>query len=479
MAATSGRIVSIHGQHFPPLIRHSDFRQSDARPAGHAAPRASAAIVAPPREEADILAQLLCRLTQEEGPQGFAEAVARDIAAAFPPATCFLVLKRVSGYLVEAISRQDAVVFEADLSGLLSSLSNEPLEVIEDLSLLSFWNEREGGISRIGRTAFASSHLVDGETSIVLCLWPEGCRPSERDARLFRVMAQAGHEATLRLKSERERNFQMAKFRQGQKLEALGQLASSIAHEINTPVQFVTDNLTFLRDILPDLMARASGGGVSGDERVEALLKEAPDAIQDAIAGMEQIARIVRTMRGVSHPGMREVISCDVNAALENAATLCRGDLKQVADVYLDLDRSLPSIEALAGELDQVWLNLIVNALHALRKSEAVALGGRGFLTLRTRHEYRDTIIVEVEDSGCGIESAIVDRIFDPFFTTKDVGEGTGQGLAIVRDIIVNRHGGRIDVISTPGEGSCFTIVLPVKKGLDPASDILGRRPAA
>nr|WP_246270844.1 ATP-binding protein [Hongsoonwoonella zoysiae] len=168
-------------------------------------------------------------------------------------------------------------------------------------------------------------------------------------------------------------------------------------------------------------------------------------------------------MRGLSHPGSGVAAPCNVNEALEGTTIICRNDIKHVADVILDLDPALPEIEAYSNELGQVWLNLVVNAVQALKVSRQVRGGERGFIAIRTRHEQPHEIMIEIEDSGVGITAENLERIFDPFFTTKDVGEGTGQGLAIVHDIVVTKHGGRIDVISRPGEGTCFTIILPTK----------------
>ncbi len=266
---------------------------------------------------------------------------------------------------------------------------------------------------------------------------------------------------------------------QAHKLEAVGQLAAGIAHEINTPTQYIGDNIRFLGDGFADLgrvlahvgeMVRAARGGAVPPERiaelaslleeaeVDYLREEIPAAIRQALEGIEQVATIVRAMKEFSHPADEEKQPVDLNRALQSTLTVSRNTWKHLAQVNLDLEPALPPVQGLAGQLNQVFVNLIVNA------AQAIAARGddtkKGAITIRTRYD-GDEVEVAVEDSGVGIPEAVSDRVFDPFFTTKEVGEGSGQGLSIAHAIVTRGHGGTIRFHSTPGEGTTFIVRLP------------------
>jgi len=288
---------------------------------------------------------------------------------------------------------------------------------------------------------------------------------------------------------------------QTQKLESVGRLAAGVAHEINTPAQYVGDNLSFLQTACADLislfepyralLAAARAQGLLADE-VAAISKREDEIdasfleeeIQSALAqsreGVERVAEIVRAMKDFAHPGSTEKEPTDVNAMVSSTVTVAASELKYVADVALDLDEALPLVPCLSGELKQALLNLVVNAAHAMAEGSG---DDRGTLTIRTRRaarEERDGVAIEIHDTGPGIPEEIRDRIFDPFFTTKEVGKGTGQGLAIARTAIVAKHEGRIDVRSAPGEGTSFTLWLPLDEASTARSDTgSSNRPAA
>ncbi|HEY6261270.1 MAG TPA: ATP-binding protein [Nitrospiraceae bacterium] len=269
---------------------------------------------------------------------------------------------------------------------------------------------------------------------------------------------------------------------QAQKLESIGHLAAGIAHEINTPTQFVGDNVRFLSDSFSDIgrlieqyrsLLTAAKTGACPDTLIETcdatnrgadveyLLAEIPKAIEQTLEGIDRVATIVRAMKDFSHPGSTEKTAIDINRAIESTVTVARNEWKYVADLHTDLDRSLPPVPCLVGEFNQVVLNMIVNATHAI--ADAVkGTGGKGTITISTSR-VGDFVEVRITDTGMGIPDSIRHRIFDPFFTTKEVGRGTGQGLSIARSVVVRKHGGSIAVDSEVGKGTTFLIRLPLK----------------
>jgi PAS domain S-box-containing protein len=265
---------------------------------------------------------------------------------------------------------------------------------------------------------------------------------------------------------EQERDRLALELRMAQKLEAVGRLAAGVAHEINTPMQYISDNVTFLSesvDDLADVISAYRADRVRGDEvaaEVEAdyLLTELPKAMQRSRDGLKRVTNIVRAMKEFSHPTTDAHTSADINKALETTLEVARSEYKQVAVIELNL-APLPLVHCNIGELNQVFLNLVVNAAHAIEAAGKDVSSGR--IRIATSHVGAE-LHISLEDNGCGIEPHNLDKIFDPFFTTKEVGKGTGQGLAISRSIVVDRHGGAFDVHSIVGTGTRFTIRLPV-----------------
>jgi PAS domain S-box-containing protein len=257
--------------------------------------------------------------------------------------------------------------------------------------------------------------------------------------------------------------------RQAQKLEAIGQLAAGIAHEINTPTQYVGDNLRFLKESFGELSTLLAQVVMVGGEPASKLLSEAdfeylkeeiPRALTQSLEGVDRVAKIVRAMKEFSHPA-REKTATDLNRAIQSTITVASNEWKYVADIEMDLDAQLPAVHCSPAEFNQVILNIVVNAAHAITDVVGDGGNGKGKITVRTRAE-GEWAIVEIGDSGSGMPPHIQQRIFDPFFTTKEVGKGTGQGLAIAHNVIVDKHGGTIKVTSTPGAGTTFTIRLPI-----------------
>jgi signal transduction histidine kinase len=267
-----------------------------------------------------------------------------------------------------------------------------------------------------------------------------------------------------------------------QKMESIGQLAAGIAHEINTPTQFIGDNARFLQDAFRDLrglldvyerLAAAARAGavtpallaevdaVQGEADVAYLAEEIPEAIAQSLDGVERVTHIVRAMKDFSHPGVGGKEAVDLNKAIESTVTVARNEWKYVAQLVTEFDPTLPAVPCLACEFNQVILNMVINAAHAIESKLGKNSSERGTITITTREVGRWVEIL-IRDTGTGIPKENFSRIFDHFFTTKEVGKGTGQGLAIAHAVITEKHGGTIDVESELGTGTTFTIRLPL-----------------
>jgi PAS domain S-box-containing protein len=278
-----------------------------------------------------------------------------------------------------------------------------------------------------------------------------------------------------------ERSLLEMQLHQAQRLEAVGTLAAGIAHEINTPMQFVSDNLRFVQQsveplggalrLLPELSAAAQAGCVppelaqrladstSGLD-VEFLAAEVPAALSEMQEGVHRVTTIVRAMKDFSHPGNQGRQSSDLNKAIATTIAVARNEYKYVADVLPDFG-DIPSIECWVADLNQVFLNLLVNAAHAIKDAIGEGNGQRGTIRVSTRHD-GDWVDIRFTDSGTGIPEAVRDRIFEQFFTTKPVGKGTGLGLAIARSVVVEKHGGTLSFETEMGKGTTFIVRLPV-----------------
>ncbi|MCU7842392.1 MAG: DUF3365 domain-containing protein [Candidatus Thiodiazotropha sp. (ex Monitilora ramsayi)] len=284
-----------------------------------------------------------------------------------------------------------------------------------------------------------------------------------------------------RKEHEAEKSRLERELNQTHKMEAVGQLAGGIAHEINTPIQYVGDNLRFIKDAyediqrllaayadLQELAAQNSALREKSDQVKDALEEadldyldeEVPKALEQSITGTEQVARIVLAMKEFAHPGTKSLALEDINRLINNAVAVSKNEWKYTADTSLKLDPDLPQVECLGGELSQVLLNLIVNAAHAIKSAEYES---KGLITISS-HQVDEYVEVRVADNGTGIPVAIRDSIFNPFFTTKDVGKGTGQGLAIAQDIVAVKHQGELFFETEEGVGTTFIIRLPLNR---------------
>lgn len=281
----------------------------------------------------------------------------------------------------------------------------------------------------------------------------------------------------------REREAVETQLRMAQKLEAIGQLAAGIAHEINTPTQYVSDNVNFLATAWSDLSKVVDeyervvlgGGSVDTDRRkavwddadVEYLRAEVPSALVEAASGLKQIGRIVKAMKDFSHPGDESLQPADLNRAIESTVEVARNEWKYVAELELDLNADLPFVPCDLSAMNQVILNIVVNAAQAI--GGGLEPGELGRIRISSR-QIGGRVEVVVEDDGPGIPEAIRAQVFDPFFTTKDVGKGTGQGLAIAFRVVQQQHGGTLTVgEGRDGRGARFVIGLPLAR--DAATD--------
>lgn len=279
-----------------------------------------------------------------------------------------------------------------------------------------------------------------------------------------------------------ERRIMEEKLLRGQKLESIGQLASGIAHEINTPTQYVGDNMRFLKDsfeninsvllknrivldrcrtenMFSELVAEIDT--IMSEEDLEFLVAEVPKAFSQALDGIDRVSKIVQSMKDFAHPGSAEMKATDLNKAIESTITVASNEWKYVADIETDYDPDLPPVPCLVGEFNQVILNMIVNASHAISDVVGDGTGEKGTIKISTRRKGEIAEIV-IKDTGTGMPDRICKKIFDPFFTTKEVGRGTGQGLAISHNVIIEKHKGTIDVESKVGIGTQFTVRLPL-----------------
>lgn len=363
--------------------------------------------------------------------------------------------------------------FLADLLGYSQEdLVNNPIDTFLDQKNLRIFNkqfeERRLGVSGQFELSWRKK---DGITLPTLI----SAKPIFAEDGSFNGAIAAITDLTQRILLE-------AQLAQAQKLEAIGMLATGIAHEINTPTQYIYANIEFLQDAFEKLAGVANQvprilevmkSGASTDDLVsgyEETVKEAgldyiteeiPGAISGSLDGVNRISEIVDSMRYFAHPGKKDKVTFDVNEALKKAVTLSRNEWKYNADNVMDLDPSLPQIQGFPAEFSQVLLNLIINAAQAITGVVGETPKVKGTITTSTFNQ-DDWIEVRIGDTGPGIPEEVRSKIFDPFFTTKEVGKGTGQGLAIAYSVIVEKHNGSIDFETETGKGTTFILRLPV-----------------
>jgi PAS domain S-box-containing protein len=279
-----------------------------------------------------------------------------------------------------------------------------------------------------------------------------------------------------------ERKLLESRLAQAQKLESMGSLAAGIAHEINTPIQYIGDNTLFLQSSFNDLLRlvkkyEAAISAIEANQLTNDLLieiknttkqidlnylrDEIPLAIGQSLEGIQRVSEIVKAMKDFSHPGVKRKTSTDLNKAIENTLNVARNEWKYVAELKTDLDPNLPPVLCLANEINQVFLNILVNAAQAIGDVRDRDDSQKGLITISTRQD-NDYVEVRIKDTGKGVPEEIGGRIFEPFFTTKEVGKGTGQGLAIAYDVVTAKHKGILTYENNIDGGATFIIRLPI-----------------
>lgn len=328
------------------------------------------------------------------------------------------------------------------------------------------------------KTEYRILRTKDGEKRWISLQGKVYCDKQDRPVRMMGIVV----DITESKRAEEERRNLDVQNSLSQKLESVGRLASGVAHEINTPMQFITDNTQFLKGAmssLTELLAtyRALAGKIADGTKVEEaialaqaaekeaeldyLLEEIPKTFSETMSGLQRVTQIIKSLKEFSHPNKISRQPADLNKAISTTITISRHEWKYVADLVAELDPDLPLIPLRIDEMNQVVLNLIVNAAHAIGDALKVRGEAKGIITVRTRQE-GDNVLIEVQDNGTGIPESAQAHIFEPFFTTKGVGKGTGQGLAIIRTIVVKNHGGTIGFVTNPGQGTTFRVQLPM-----------------
>jgi|GEM_PF-3511959 len=340
------------------------------------------------------------------------------------------------------------------LSNLLPELNEPAMQLTEaaanGCTIGADWEGRKKNGDLFPTEIFVSSMTVEGESVYVVII----------------------HETTQRKRIE-------SQLAQAEKLKSIGQLSAGIAHEINSPVQYIGDNVEFLRDSILTLFQLVeeyaqfletnsdiseidrfikTAGELEEQLDIAFLKTEAPTAAAQTMEGVAQVRRIVSSMKTFSHPGQDFPLPADLNSIIEGAITIAANEWKYIAELETNLAEGLPTISCYAGELGQVITNLTINAAHAIE--ETANTNEKGIIRISTL-ETDSGIEIRVADTGAGIPDSIKDQIFDPFFTTKTVGKGTGQGLSIAYSVI-KKHQGSIGVESEEGVGTTFILTLPL-----------------
>ena len=405
------------------------------------------------------------------------------------------------------LQAKDEVKKEHELIERLLSAMPSILIAVDTNGIISLWNdvaENVFGLSRrkVTGTSFASLSISWDWDEINRALAEsEAFHTSSMDHVKFKhndgsdrflgltintVMEHGRYNGFLLVGADKTTRMQLEnQLQMSQRMESMGELAAGIAHEINTPMQYIGDNVRFLKDGFHDMlqlistyhlhMAAMKQEDISTSVQqitevmqeaeesadLEFLREEVPLAVAQTLEGIAHVSKIVGAMKELSHPGTGDKMPIDINKVIESAVTVSKNEWKYVADLDVTLDPQLPMIHALP-EINQVFLNIIINAAHAIADKQPDKNDEKGRIHIQTCHA-NDFVEIHISDSGSGIPADKLDKIFNPFFTTKEPGKGTGQGLAISHQIVCNRLGGQLTVKSEPGHGACFSIKLPLE----------------
>ena len=390
-----------------------------------------------------------------------------------------LIISSISSIMI-GVDNNGMVTLWNDVASKLLSLSSDDVVGLDFFALPINWNrdkiaqeaaECVKSNKNIRMADILLRHQTDGIRILGITLTPLFLKDKEHPGFLL-----IGADIT-------ERRLLEDQVGRSNKLEAIGQLAAGVAHEINTPTQLVGSNLRFLGKQLDTILgwldklhqqkdaAKTESkipSLIMGSEKdvtlaqLEYFKQEAPKAIEQSLEGIDRISHIVTAMRFFTHPGSENKEIADLNQIIQNAISLSRNEWKIIAEIKTDLDPNLPGVECLPIELSQVVLNIIINAIHAIQDSGEE----KGQIVIVSR-QAGELIEVSITDNGTGIPKEIQSKIFDPFFTTKDIGRGTGQGLAIAYTVIVKKHGGTLEFESETGKGTTFIIRLPRRANYD------------
>lgn len=375
--------------------------------------------------------------------------------------------EKTTGYnAAEVVGHHQELVKQGEKAGDLSK------EIWDTISSGKVWSGEFAG------------HRKNGEP-----LWERAAISGLRDeqGRITHYIA-VQQDVTREKQDERERREMEARLQLSSKLESVGSLAAGVAHEINTPTQFISDNMRFLLGAFSQIDTvfksyqalrqwaekQAPGGEpvnavktAEQDNEIDYLVQEIPRCLEQSLDGLRRIAKIVGSLKEFSHPGGEEKKTADLNKAIETTVAVSRHEWKYVADVVTELDPELPRVFCVIDEINQALLNLVVNAAHAIDEANKKTGAAKGTITIRSKHD-NSYAYIEVQDTGTGIPEKVRDHIFEPFFTTKPVGKGTGQGLAIVQAVIVKKHHGNVHFTSEMGHGTTFILSLPISAELTP-----------
>lgn len=390
-----------------------------------------------------------------------------------------LIISSISSIMI-GVDNNGMVTLWNDVASKLLSLSSDDVVGLDFFALPINWNREKiaqeaaecvKSNKNIRMADILLRHQTDGIRILGITLTPLFLKDKEHPGFLL-----IGADIT-------ERRLLEDQVGRSNKLEAIGQLAAGVAHEINTPTQLVGSNLRFLGQQLDTILgwldklhqqkdaAKTESkipSLIMGSEKdvtlaqLEYFKQEAPKAIEQSLEGIDRISHIVTAMRFFTHPGSENKEIADLNQIIQNAISLSRNEWKIIAEIKTDLDPNLPGVECLPIELSQVVLNIIINAIHAIQDSGEE----KGQIVIVSR-QAGELIEVSITDNGTGIPKEIQSKIFDPFFTTKDIGRGTGQGLAIAYTVIVKKHGGTLEFESETGKGTTFIIRLPRRANYD------------